>query len=126
MKPSRLLPRLGLILALLAAADVHLALLQGYGWATMAWRGAHSGSVSRALSDTFDGQHPCSVCIAVKKAARGPGLRASSPVKAELFYQTAKAGAPARPARSKVSALDAETSGIAASPQTPPPKTFLS
>ena len=81
--------RLALVAALLAGLDAHLALLQGYAWGSMAWRAARSGTVTSALTEAFDGRHPCAVCLVVKRAAPVPTLSAAAPAKADLFHQPA-------------------------------------
>ena len=64
-----MLARLGnlfLILALLAATGGHWAVLQSVAWTTMFAANLTTESFSEAVSQTFDGKHPCRLCCAVK------------------------------------------------------------
>ncbi|HZV34152.1 MAG TPA: hypothetical protein VFB72_06200 [Verrucomicrobiae bacterium] len=66
-----MLSRIGhllLILALLAAADGHLAALQSVAWAKMFADNARIDSFSQALEKTFDGKHPCRLCKCIARA----------------------------------------------------------
>jgi hypothetical protein len=45
----------------------HLAVLQGVAWVGMVGdRLANCQSIKQALSETFDGEHPCALCSAVQ------------------------------------------------------------
>lgn len=57
-----------LILALLSATGAQWAVLQSVAWATMLTRNARMESLSEAVSQTFDGQHPCPICLGIAKA----------------------------------------------------------
>ena len=120
--PSRFL-RLGVTFALLCGIDAHLALLQGCAWTTMTWRAARDG---RALSETFDGRHPCKICAAVKKAAPAASLSATAAAKADLFHPATVSLALARPARPDVAVLELKFKNAFLPPRTPPPKALLS
>jgi hypothetical protein len=54
-----------MIVALLAAAGGHWAVLQSVAWTTMLADNLQSGSMSDALVKTFDGKHPCPLCKAI-------------------------------------------------------------
>ena len=54
-----------LIVALLAATGGHWAVLQSVAWTTMIAANLSTESFSDAVKNTFDGQHPCSLCQAV-------------------------------------------------------------
>jgi hypothetical protein len=70
------LRRLGHLLSLLAfiaMVNGHLAALQCVAWARMAIDYSRGTSLSVGLAQTFDGQHPCSLChkiVAAKKNDR--------------------------------------------------------
>jgi hypothetical protein len=51
-----------LIVALLCATGGHLAMLQSVAWATMLAHNASTENLSTAISNTFDGRHPCPIC----------------------------------------------------------------
>lgn len=46
----------------------HLALLQTFAWGNMLVDFSSKGSLSEAMDKTFDGEHPCPLCKAVKKS----------------------------------------------------------
>jgi hypothetical protein len=51
-----------LIVALLGATGGHWALLQSVAWATMLANNARTECLADAVSNTFDGRHPCPLC----------------------------------------------------------------
>ncbi|MCX6894418.1 MAG: hypothetical protein NTZ16_02705 [Verrucomicrobia bacterium] len=55
-----------LIVALLAATGGHWAVLQSVAWTTMLAANLTTDSFGEAVSKTFDGEHPCGLCCAVK------------------------------------------------------------
>ncbi|MEY2598439.1 MAG: hypothetical protein RLZZ142_698 [Verrucomicrobiota bacterium] len=58
------------ILALFAALQLlggHWAVLQTAAWVSMAVEYSKNDSLSSALTKTFDGEHPCQLCHAVKE-----------------------------------------------------------
>lgn len=54
------------VLALVASVGGHWAVLQGVAWTTMLARYSQSMPLTQALAYTFDGQHPCHLCLAVQ------------------------------------------------------------
>ena len=54
-----------MIVALLASIGAHWATLQSVAWTAMLAENLQSASLSRALTETFDGKHPCPLCKAV-------------------------------------------------------------
>lgn len=60
-----------LVAALMISIGLHWALLQSVAWVGMAVTySVEKGSVVEGLSETFDGEHPCPLCKAVKKGAK--------------------------------------------------------
>jgi hypothetical protein len=62
--------RLFRLLALLAALQLlggHWVVLQTAAWVGMTVEYSKTESLPEALSKTFDGQHPCKLCVAVKQ-----------------------------------------------------------
>ena len=58
------------VAALVVSIGLHWAVLQSAAWVGMAVAyTVEKGSLSEGLSDTFDGEHPCPLCKAVKKGA---------------------------------------------------------
>lgn len=58
------------VFALVAALQLlggHWVVLQTAAWVGMTVEFSKEESISTALSKTFDGQHPCKICTAVKK-----------------------------------------------------------
>ena len=85
------LSRLLLLAALMISIGGQWMVLQGVAWVGMAVTYSVSeGSVSAGLSKTFDGDHPCPMCLAVREGAQdedSKGVPASGKggkVKAEI------------------------------------------
>jgi|GEM_PF-3294109 len=53
------------ILSLISLSGMDQMLVQGYAWVTMFHDRAPEMGVSEALTDTFSGNHPCEVCLAL-------------------------------------------------------------
>lgn len=70
------------VTALLAGIGGHWAILQSVAWVTMLADNLQTASVTEAVSNTFDGEHPCPMCkqiAAGKKSERksdAPNLKA--------------------------------------------------
>ncbi|MEI6714981.1 MAG: hypothetical protein WCO60_14580 [Verrucomicrobiota bacterium] len=63
--------RLFRVLAILAAVQLlggHWVVLQTAAWVSMTVEYAKTDSIPEAIAKTLDGQHPCKLCHAVKKA----------------------------------------------------------
>ncbi|MEP6662786.1 MAG: hypothetical protein ABJC04_03880 [Verrucomicrobiota bacterium] len=56
-----------LVAALVCVLGGHWAVLQVTAWTGMAISYAQNDSFSSAISKTFDGKHPCKLCLLVKK-----------------------------------------------------------
>jgi hypothetical protein len=63
----RLIGRVVTIVALCLAVGLHWLVLQSLAWTTMAIKYSRQQSLTVAISQTFDGAHPCSLCHAVSK-----------------------------------------------------------
>jgi hypothetical protein len=57
-----------MVLSLCAAIGLHWAALQSIAWVGMLITYSHSNSVATAVSETFDGNHPCPLCKAIHRA----------------------------------------------------------
>ena len=56
------------VAALVVSIGLHWAVLQSAAWVGMAIAySVEKGSLTEGLSDTFDGDHPCPLCKAVKQ-----------------------------------------------------------
>jgi hypothetical protein len=58
------------IVTLVATTGAHWALLQSVAWTTMLADNLRTRSVTEAVSQTFDGDHPCPLCKAITAAKK--------------------------------------------------------
>jgi hypothetical protein len=61
IRPARIL----VVLMLVMTLGIHWALLQTFAWTAMLADNLRSSTLQAALTETFDGQHPCRLCKAV-------------------------------------------------------------
>lgn len=59
--------RAATIAALCLAIGLHWFLLQSVAWSAMLVQYSTRSSLSEAVAKTFDGAHPCSLCLAMQK-----------------------------------------------------------
>lgn len=123
------LARLLLITALLLGTGGHWALIQSAAWTGMIVGRLHQGSsITEALSQTFDGQHPCDLCKLVQRHAGSddsknsktpPGIK-----KLELFVEAAVSPAIEASFQTVAVRLSDSAHGIqrAYAPAVPPPR----
>lgn len=64
---ARLL-RLALVAAVLGLNNAHVSVLQMVAWARMAVQFSRTATVQCALQQTLDGEHPCAMCMKLRKA----------------------------------------------------------
>lgn len=64
--PRALLPALFCLAAAFFAVGGHWVVLQSVAWTRMAARFAETQSLGTALAWTFDGEHPCELCLRVR------------------------------------------------------------
>ena len=57
----------------------HVAVLQTFAWAKMAVQFAQHDSLSASLQKTFDGKHPCKMCLKLKKSDQPDGSLGTAP-----------------------------------------------
>ena len=55
---------------LLVTTGGHWAVLQSYAWATMLADHLQSESLTESMKETFDGEHPCKLCCAIRAAKK--------------------------------------------------------
>src|SRR5271168_1787931 len=72
-----------LVLALVAMLGAHWALLQTVAWTTMLADNLCTQSVKEAVTETFDGNHPCPICKAIAAGKQ-------SEKKTEISFQPQK------------------------------------
>jgi len=70
------------IAALIVAIGGHWAILQSVAWMGMAVSFAQTAPLTDALRKTFDGQHPCKLCKAVREGQKSE--RNNSALKVEI------------------------------------------
>ena len=73
LQPPRWLQRLCsalLLLAVIHASGLGLNMTQALAWSAMAINYTHDYGLREGLSRTFDGQHPCRLCCAIKKVEK--------------------------------------------------------
>lgn len=63
------LAKMILVSTLMLSIGAHWLVLQSAAWVSMAVAySVKTGSVAEGISETFDGEHPCPLCCALKKA----------------------------------------------------------
>lgn len=79
---------------LVLTLGLHWALLQSAAWVSMIVRFAQHDTLAMAVSKTFDGQHPCSLCLLVadgKKAERQDSQTRLTVLRLEMFCESPQA-----------------------------------
>lgn len=61
------------VLVLVLSLGLHWAALQSVAWVSMIVRYAQDYPLHQAISMTFDGQHPCTICHIVSQALQAEG-----------------------------------------------------
>jgi len=59
-----------IIVALIAAVGGHWAVLQTLAWTNMIAENIQTSSLFEAMTRTFDGKHPCSLCQAITQGKK--------------------------------------------------------
>lgn len=54
-------------IAILAMSGGHWLALQSWAWTQMLMAFSRSDSLGQSISKTFDGQHPCSLCVTIQE-----------------------------------------------------------
>jgi hypothetical protein len=119
--------RIVTIFALCCAIGLHWIALQSLAWTTMIIDYSKRAPLRQAISQTFDGAHPCSLCHGVNKGKNSEKSDLQSPApKIDMIY-VACAIRFAPPFRLFEYALDNfPLSHIGQSPLVPPPRLLLS
>lgn len=80
VSPSLLrLARRAVVLALCLSVGLQWVVLQGIAWTGMMIKFSQQDSLAEAVSKTFDGEHPCPLCNAVKKGMDASNQEDNSP-----------------------------------------------
>jgi hypothetical protein len=103
---------------------LHWTLLRTAGWVNMFVTFAQTDAVHEALTKTFDGKHPCSVCTFVKHAKQTEKKERSAKgeVKLDLMLTVAKCRLSPPTAFSLLPILDDAAQARTEAPPIPPPR----
>ena len=115
------------VAALVATTGAHWAALQTVAWTTMLANNLRSQSFTQAVSDTFDGEHPCCLCKAIKvgkqseqkSTAVAPVLKMEFPPAAERMLLVSPASFELLPLH------DSFADSFISPPLLPPPCSFF-
>jgi hypothetical protein len=115
------------IVTLVATTGAHWALLQSVAWTTMLAENLTCGSVSQAVSRTFDGKHPCPLCKAIA-ATKKSEKKKDSNLQLQKFEFPLAAENPPLPEppqfETPLSSVSLPKNHIQ-SPPVPPPRAFI-
>jgi hypothetical protein len=115
-----------IVLSLLGGLEAPAVALQSYAWASMLVRGLRAGASASTLAETFDGRHPCALCLRAARAGASQCLRAAfSPAKPDFFPPRRRAPLAARGRGDMRPRVFASAAGRPEPPPVPPPKTRL-
>lgn len=113
-------------LSLVCGAQLHLPALQVVAWTGMVIKYAQDVPLTEALEMTFDGDHPCPLCKAIRKAQTGsqqeikaPNLPEHSP----WVLESAEGWMPVFCARPDASFDHSSRTSVLYRPPVPPPRT---
>jgi len=120
--------RIATIFALCCAIGLHWIALQSVAWTTMIIDYSKRAPFCQAITQTFDGAHPCSLCHAVntgKNSEKKSDLQSSTP-KIDMICAPRAIGL-APPFRLfDYASVDFSFCNIGHSPPVPPPRFLLS
>ena len=113
-----------LIIAMLAVAGGHWAVLQTVAWTTMLAGSLGTDSFATAIHDTFDGKHPCCLCKQIAAGKNSEKKAEFTPqFKQPEFLPAAPRFVFAAPSHFLVMAVaDESLKSVCHTPPTPPPR----
>ena len=79
-----LCPRSIVVLFSCLSLGLHWGAMQMLGWVSMTVEFARTAPISEALEKTFDGEHPCALCLAVQHRAMPADEHAPEKPKAKM------------------------------------------
>jgi hypothetical protein len=118
--------RLLVLTAYLLTLGLHTAVLQAVAWAKMTVEFARQDGLAVSVEKTFDGRHPCAICVSLKKVDTRSSL---IPAATQSPTSVAANAAPRVAARLVAWAVDVPVLPSLERPRTPagpPPKAVLS
>jgi hypothetical protein len=113
-----------LVVVLLAGTGAHWGALQSVAWTRMLAENLRTASFADAVSRTFDGQHPCSICKVIANAKRSTKqVEFSQPLTKLEFPLTTQSLLLVAPTRSQLVRTATEfVKSLSQQPPTPPPR----
>ena len=117
--------RILVAVSLMLSIGLHWDLLQIVAWGGMLVKYAQDGSIQDAIEKTFDGEHPCPMCKAIKKAKREEKRAPQQPVPTQKsdLYCTATALTVIAPPPLGLLCADSEAAAqFHVPPPVPPPR----
>jgi len=114
------------VLALVVMTGAHWAALQTVAWTTMLANNLCTQSVSKAVAQTFDGEHLCPLCKVIAAAKKSEKKNdASAPTLKQEFPPLAAALILDPPSQfTEMSGMDFFTEPLTIKPPVPPPRSF--
>jgi hypothetical protein len=116
-----------IVLALACSIGLHWAFFQSLAWTSMLADNLRHDSLVQAVTHTFDGQHPCSICKAIADGKKSEKKTDYAPYFKTLEFPPASQDfvltIPARFAPPSRADIFAET--LFPAPPTPPPRRAL-
>jgi hypothetical protein len=121
------LGKIFLVLALVALLGAHWTLLQSVAWTTMLADNLCTQTVKEAVTETFDGNHPCDLCKAIAAGKQSekktefsfPSQKLEFPLLREIFTLIA-------PSQFQLLPLEnSPTKSLAQKPLLQPPRGFF-
>ena len=122
--------RLGLILCLIAGFQLlggHWAILQTAAWVGMVIDYSKTEGVEAGITKTFDGKHPCSLCLSIAQSKEKEGKQTTNLNlgKLDLVYQVTRWVLSPPPTRGEVDIAPYLLTGSTHRPSVPPPRQDL-
>ena len=114
------------VVVLVLSTGLHWAALQSIAWTTMIAANLGCESLSMAVSQTFDGRHPCPLCKAIAAAKKAEKKNDGLALKLKLEYPPLT-GNPALIAPRIFKAFQVDdlfAEFLTAHPPLPPPRSF--
>ena len=111
------------VMVLVASVGGHWAILRGVAWTTMVVRFAQSMPMTQAVIFTFDGKHPCELCLVVQEGqkAEQKESKLKAPERLLLFLDLQLVALPSPPSPAQlVWVLDSVHTHLERPPHPPP------
>ncbi|MBI3565622.1 MAG: hypothetical protein HY079_10540 [Elusimicrobia bacterium] len=120
--------RLLVLAAFVGSLGLPAAFLQACAWTRMAVEYARRDGVASALAETFDGAHPCAMCLVLRDADTAPHSLSAAPAHARVAHAAPTAAPSVRLAGSAAAVVETADAPRARARRvdTPPPEAALS